>query len=373
MDPVRVVYRLRVPASEARARAEEVALEQTVEVPRSAVGDSEQVARVLGRVESLVPDGDDAQLATIAYPAATTALDPAQLVNVMFGMSSLHSDIECIDLTLPAEHLHALGGPRFGIEGLRKTIGVYDRPLTCTALKPMGRSPQELAELLRTFARAGIDVIKDDHGLADHTFCPFEDRVRACLAAADEVADETGHRAVYVPNLIGTPGAVASRLRFAEDHGARAVIAAPLLLGLPAFYELCREKTSVPVLAHPAFGGAQRFAPELLFGRIFRLFGADASVFVSYGSRFDPSPASCRRLADRLVAPWGGLLPSLPVPAGGIAVENAAEVAAFYGGDVMLLVGGSLQVDPNAVAERSQRFVAAVRGARTAAAQSSVS
>jgi len=131
---------------------------------------------------------------------AATACDLAQLLNVLFGNTSLHPDVECADAVFPRSLIEALHGPRFGIEGLRKAVGVYERALTCTAAKPMGLAPQALAELVRQFARAGIDVVKDDHGLAEHAFCPFEARVDACLAAADAVADETGRRqALYEP------------------------------------------------------------------------------------------------------------------------------------------------------------------------------
>ena len=60
--------------------------------------------------------------------------------------------------------------------------------------------------------------------------------------------------------------------------------------------------------------------------------------------------------------PWGELAPAMPVPAGGIAIENAAEVAAFYGKDVMLLVGGNLLIEAGAVEKRARAFVEAVRG-----------
>jgi ribulose-bisphosphate carboxylase large chain len=361
VELIRVTYRLGVDRSEASARAEEVAREQTVEVPRAVVRDAFVEEHVLGRVEEVAPGPDGVPHARIAYPVATTALDPAQLMNVIFGNSSLHDDVACVDVELPESILTALEGPRFGIEGLRKTLGVHGRPLTCTAAKPMGLSPRALAELCFSFARAGIDVIKDDHGLADHEFCPFEERVTACLAAVERAAQETGRRALYAPNLIGTPGRVFSQLRFAEDAGARAVLASPMLLGLPVFWELCHERARIPVIAHPAFAGAQRIAPETLFGRLFRLMGADAVIFVNFGSRFRIDRGRCRRLAERLVAPWGGLLPSLPVPAGGIALENAAELAEFYGNDSMLLVGGDLQLDAGGPFERSRAFVEAVR------------
>ncbi len=58
----------------------------------------------------------------------------------------------------------------------------------------MGLPVEALAALAATFARAGIDVVKDDHGLADQAFAPFEPRVRACQAAVSQVAERTGRR-----------------------------------------------------------------------------------------------------------------------------------------------------------------------------------
>ena len=345
-----------------------MALEQTVEVPRSVVRDAFFEKEVMGAVESLAPAPESGFTATIAYPVATTALEPAQLLNVVFGNSSLHDDVRCLDVELPAAVAEALGGPRFGVKGLREVLGAPERPLTCTAVKPMGLASEALAALCSDFARAGIDVIKDDHGLADQSFSRFEERVPACLAAARAAADETGHHAVYAPNLIGSPERVLEKLRFAEEQGARAVLVSPMLVGLPVFWEICR-RASMPVLAHPAFGGAQRIAPETLFGKLFRLFGADAVIYVSFGSRFSRSREVCARLAGNLLQPWAGLAPSLPVPAGGIRVESVAEVVGFYGRDVMLLVGGDLQIEPGALLERSRAFVASVRAAAPEAAE----
>jgi ribulose-bisphosphate carboxylase large chain len=362
VELLRVTYHLDVRAAEAEARADAVAREQTVEVPRAVVRDPVVAREALGRVERLEPDPEGGFRATLAYPIGATGLDPAQLLNVVFGNSSLHEDVRCLDLEPGPALQSALGGPRRGIAGLRAATGVHARPLTCTAVKPMGLSTAALASLAATFARAGVDVVKDDHGLADQGWSPFRERVRACLAAVEEVASETGHLSVYVPNLIGTPGRVRDGLRFAEDSGARAVMASPMLIGLPVFFELCRA-AGVPVIAHPAFGGALRIAPEALFGTLFRLFGADAVIFVSFGSRFSQSEATCRRIAERLRGPLGELRPALPVPAGGIALESAAKAVEFYGRDAMLLVGGDLQLGPHGILERGRRFVDAVREA----------
>ena len=73
--------------------------------------------------------------------------------------------------------------------------------------------------------------------------------------------------------------------------------------------------------------------------------------------------STARDLADRLRRPWGALLPSMPVPGGGVQLDEVAEVVSFYGRDSMLLVGGSLQLEADAVFERSRAFVAAVKQA----------
>ena len=356
MESLRVTYRLAVDRRAAESRAEEIAREQTVEVPRAALRDESLRERIVGRVEAIDEDGSDSRV-TIAYPIETTAHDPAQLLNVAFGMTSLQPDAECVAIDPPASLCRALGGPRFGIEGLRKATCVEGRALTCTAVKPMGLTPEQLAERLRIFARAGLDVVKDDQGLADHAFCPFEARVRACLEAVDEVAQETGRRTLYAPNLIGAPDTLLRQLRLAEDLGAHAVMASPMLLGLPAFAELCR-RSSVPVLAHPSFGGALRFAPEALFGTLFRLFGADAVIFVGYAGRYGTPRAACRALTDRLREPLHGLRPSFPVPGGGIALAEIPEIVSFYGRDSMLLIGGALLTaqDDAELAARCREF-----------------
>jgi ribulose-bisphosphate carboxylase large chain len=364
MDFLRVTYRLDASVVEPAARAEAIAFEQTVEVPRAVAMREPFIAReIVGRVESVEPAPDGGHRAVIAYPAATTAYDPAQLLGVLFGNTSLHADVQCVDFDPPPSLCEALSGPRVGVSGLRELTGVRDRALTCTAVKPMGRSPEQLADLLREFARAGIDVIKDDQGLADHEFCRFEPRVEVCLAAAEQVADETGRRALYVPNLIGTPERVFAQLRFAEKRGARAVMVSPMLLGLPTFWELCHRHASVAVLAHPSHAGAVRYAPELLFGKLLRLYGADAVIFVGYAGRFGIPRATCAAIAANLRGAWHGLEPSLPVPGGGIDLADVPEVVRFYGRDAMLLVGGSLQLEADAVFERSRAFSEAVRTA----------
>jgi ribulose-bisphosphate carboxylase large chain len=360
-DAIVVTYRVRAGADSIEARADALMLEQTVELPRSALHDAAASARAVGRVRSIEAVSDEQHRVVIEQPCATTAEEPAQLLNVLFGNSSLQPDVVLEDVVLPRHLLEQFGGPRHGIAGLRAATGVTGRALTCTALKPMGLGVEALAAIAGTFARAGIDIIKDDHGLGDQVFAPFEARIRRCQAAVDEAAAQTGHRALYVPSLIGSPDRLRRQADVAREAGAGAVMVSPMLAGLPAFHALVAGGLGLPVLAHPAFGGAQRIEPVALLGRLFPIFGADAVIFPSYGGRFSYDRETCAALARALRQPPAPLRPALPVPAGGVALERIPELLDFYGPDAALLVGASVLADPARIEARSRSFVDALR------------
>jgi ribulose-bisphosphate carboxylase large chain len=366
MSRVAVTYRVRTAPADVAAVAEAIALEQSVELPAAAIHDPDIAARIAGRVAGWRARDDGLFDVDIELAVSTMGGDVAQIVNMLFGNSSLHDHVELVDVRFPREVLAAFPGPRYGIEGLRAVLGVRDRPLTCAALKPQGLPVERLAALCETLARAGIDVIKDDHGLADQAYSPFADRVRACLRAIDRAQADSAHRALYAPSVVGSPRSVAGRIRLAQEEGARALLLAPSLLGLPAFAELVREDIRVPVIAHPSFGGATRIAHPLLIGTLYRALGADAVIFPHASGRFAPPASACRELAERARAPLGSFAPALPVPAGGLQLDTLDDVIAFYGRDVMLLVGGSLLSDAKRIGERAARFAAAVRAAAPA-------
>lgn len=358
---IEVDYRVRSTPAEIEGRAEALLLEQTVELPRTCLTSAFVREQIVGRLAACRPDGEGAYVVTLAQPERTAGSDPAQLLNVLFGNSSLQPEIELVDVRLPADLAARLGGPRFGTEGLRALTGVRDRAFTATALKPMGLSASELGRLCHAFALGGIDVVKDDHGLADHAFCGFEERVRACLAATASAAETTGRRTLYVPNLIGGPAEVRRQAALARRLGVGAVMVSPMLVGLPFLAELVRD-LGMPVLAHPAFAGAQRMSPLALLGRLFPLYGADAVIYPNAGGRFSYSQETCDALVGALRSPGAAIRPVLPVPAGGMKTENVPAVLKRLGPDVMLLVGGSL-LSPSAVplVERCRQFAGAVQ------------
>jgi len=366
-DSLRVTYIVRGRPGDIAARAEALVLEQAVELPRVvAARDPWVAANMLGCVQEIRPAGDGLYRVTIGQPLATTALDPAQLLDVLFGNSSLQPDVLLADVNLPDAAFDWLPGPRTGIAGLRALAGVAGRPLVATALKPMGLGPAQLAALCGAFARAGIDLVKDDHGLADHPFCPFEARVEACLRAVDDASRDTGRRPLYVPNLIGTPDRVMRQLGFAREAGVAAVMISPMLMGLPLLHQLASLADGLPIIAHPAFGGVLRIAEPALFGKLFRWYGADAVIFPHAGGRFSSSPETCAALAAALRADHPRVRPAFPVPAGVIKADRVAELVQFYGPDCILLIGGSLYEAGDALVERTRELVDRVARAASA-------
>jgi len=360
---IQVTYRLHVDSRQAAHRARLLAIEQSIEMPPEAVGDARVLDQVLARVERVEPQADGTSLACLQLACETVCEDAGQLMNMLFGNCSLQPDVELVDIEVPAPLASAFGGPNLGIEGLRRLTGAFGRPLTCTALKPIGSTVQQLAELCRVFARAGIDVIKDDHGWANQRSAPFAERVAACQRVIDEANEASGRRTVYAPSLFGTQVQMQRQIELARTHGVRALLIAPMVCGVATFNALKREHPDLAFIAHPAFGGAGRIAPPVLLGKLLRLFGADAVIFPNHGGRFTYPADVCQQIARGNRAAWHRLNPALPVPAGGMSVERVPELKREYGNDSMLLIGGSLLIARERLAERSRAFVEAVAAA----------
>jgi ribulose-bisphosphate carboxylase large chain len=356
-----VTYRLRDVREDVERFANAILLEQTFETPLSVVDRYPDLAHRKGSILSIENGSDGSHLVRLGLPDDVASESPAQFLNVAFGNAALHREITFEDVQISPAIERMLGGPAFGVDGMRDRVGAHDRPLTCTAIKPVGLSMEELVTLCREFAEGGIDIIKDDHYLADQASAPFHERVRRCSDVVREIGERQQRRIVYVPNLTGTPGDVARAIDQVHDVGVGAVMMAPYLMGLPTFHAMAR-RAGVPVLAHPSHSSSAAMAPGMVWGKLPRLFGADASIFASTGGRFSLQPDDGRMISAMLSTPLGGLRRCFPVPAGGMSVESAPDAVRFYGNDVILLVGGSL-LQARDLRDATRRFVNEVREA----------
>lgn len=344
-----VVYRLAAGVPDAPARARDIAVEQTVEFPEDLLPPGDIREQVVGRVEWLEAQGDGSFRVTVSYAVEVAGRSLADLLNVVFGNVSLKPGIRVERLELPPPLLERFRGPRFGRAGLRALLGAKRRPLLCTALKPMGLTPAELAEQAYRFARGGIDLIKDDHGLADQPFAPFRERVERCAEAVHRASRETGRPSLYLPNVTAPPGEMVERALLARRAGAGGLLVSPGLAGFDAVRALADDdRIALPVMTHPALlgglvvSGDSGMSHLALFGQVMRLAGADAVVFPSWGGRFAFSREDCREIARGTAMPMGHLKPAFPVPAGGMDGRRIPEMLETYGTDVIFLIGGAL-------------------------------
>lgn len=355
---VQAVYRLaplRVGARDdgPRARAEALAREATLEVPMGVA--SERIeAELLGRVVEVEEADDGAHRAVVHYPVGVLDGSLPQLLNVLHGNVSLLPGVRLVDVELPAEVLAGFGGPRLGAPGIRAALGAgaRDRPLVAAALKPVGLTSHELARLAAAFARAGVDIIKDDHGVTDQRPSRFDERVRVVAAAVAEANAGSGGRTAYYVNVTGPLERLPERMARADEAGCGGVLVAPGLVGLDAMRALAEGPVALPLMAHPSRGdvGPDRdsgVAPDVWYGLLYRLAGADAVVYVNAGGRFDWSLETCRAVNARLRRPLGDLAPAFPVPAGGVNAADAPMWFERYGPETVLLVGGSLLARPD--------------------------
>lgn len=351
-ERLRITYRLTCAEGEdPDAKARNIAWEQTVELPEGWIPpDVEQ--RIVGEVEAMEPLDAGRWKAVISYDPVTVGADLPQLLNLLFGNISLKAGILVTGLDLPPSLLGRFPGPQRGIEGVREVCGVEARrPLLSVAAKPLGLTADALADLCYRLARAGIDIVKDDHGLADQETAPFRERVERCQQATLRANTETGGRSLYFPNITGPASTLEERVRLARAAGCRGALVSPLLVGLDTVRWLA-ESSGLAILSHPALAGAflhedHGIAADVLLGTICRLIGSDGVIYPNVGGRFPFSLDTCEAINRKLRAPLGHLRPAFPVAAGGIEAARVPYWTARYGPDTIFLVSSSLYAQPD--------------------------
>jgi ribulose-bisphosphate carboxylase large chain len=344
-----VTYHVRSEAAAIDARAQGIAVEQSVEMPLAAIDDPAILSDIVGSVEQIDDIGGGVFAVRIGLALATIGDDPGQFLNMLFGNTSLHDDVTLRDVAIP-DCFHPRSNP---IGTLRHRLNVGQRAFTGSALKPQGLAPEQLAELAERFARGRLDFIKDDHGLADQAYSPFAERVPMIAAAVDRAVRATGHPTRYIPSLTGDLEQMRERAETAVSCGLDCLMVAPMVTGFSTIWALTQSFPGVTFFAHPSMGGAARIAPELLIGKLFPALGCGAVIFPTHGGRFGYSRPTCRELA-------ANARPALPVPAGGISLDRVTELLDFYGPDTMLLIGGSLLLARERITEETASFVRAV-------------
>lgn len=349
-----VRYRILGDEVEARRVADAVRVEQTIEFPLDLVSDAAIRDGVVGQIIEVRAAPEDLALGArtdvvVRYVEGVAGGGLPQLLNVVWGNVSLLPGIRVESLELSTTMLTGFDGPRFGVSGLRELLGIPERPLLATATKPMGSSSLELAALAGACARAGLDLVKDDHGLADQPWAPQRERVLRSIAAVQQANDVTGGGTRFMPSLNMPSGRMLEAAHEFADAGAGGFLVMPGLSGFDVMRELAGANgPGLPLMSHPSFLGGNVIGADhglshgLLFGTLMRLAGADLVIFPHAGGRFSFPVDACRSIRTHCAAPLGDVATAFPTPGGGMEPERAAELIDLYGRDVCLLIGGAL-------------------------------
>jgi ribulose-bisphosphate carboxylase large chain len=362
MSTFEIIYQVTVLEEEQiDEKIEGMCLEQTAELPRGLLS-SKVEEQVVGKPVSSESIDNQRYKVIIAWPLADVGDDITQFLNILYGNISMQPGIRILEAEWEALCPSVFQGPASGIKEIRSQYDISKRPLSATALKPLGSSPDELAELAYQFAMGGIDIIKDDHGLADQEFAPFEERVEACVNAVQRAADKNGHRSYYYPNITAFASKTIERFKMAAEMGVDGVLLCPHIAGLETMHRLARMDVDLPIISHPSFSGGltttsdKGLTPDFLYGQLWRALGADFAIYPNKGERFSLTTAECKAINEAANNEQSSFKCSFPMPGGGIKIENVRKWMKEYGSNVTFLLGGSLYEHPDGLQAVSRKL-----------------
>jgi 2,3-diketo-5-methylthiopentyl-1-phosphate enolase len=334
------------------------------------------VAKVLGVYE--VPDWEwmvppDVQyrhyIIQMAFPQVNIGLQIPMLLTTVIGNLSMAGRVKLLDVRFPEKYVAGFQGPRFGIAGVRKLLGVKDRPLLNNMIKPCTGYPPEVGvELFRAAARGGCDIIKDDELIANASFNEVQARVKLYMQAERQVYEETGEHTLYTVNVTDEVPRVFENARRAVELGCNALMVNYLATGFPVLRALAEDPAlRVPVLAHMDVAGAlyssewHGLSSHLVLGKLPRLAGADVVVIPAPYGKAPVLPEKFQRVAQNLTFPLYDLKPAFPMPSGGITPRMVPTVIKDVGTDIVIGSGGGIHAHPQGPVAGARAFRQAIQ------------
>jgi 2,3-diketo-5-methylthiopentyl-1-phosphate enolase len=337
------------------------------------------VAKVIGIYEApeyewIIPDDvvDRQYIAQLAFPAVNIEAQVPMLLTACLGNISMGGKIKLIDLRMPQSLLDQYQGPKFGIDGMYKALGIPKskrRPLLNNMIKPCSGYPLEVGtDLFYKAASGGCDVIKDDELIADMAYNKVVPRVKAYMKMEKRVFEQTGEHTLYTVNVTDRLPKMFDLAHAVVEAGGNALMVNYLAVGPEAMRALAEDKNiNVPILGHMDCAGAFYMAPEhgvsswIMLGKLPRLCGADALVVpFALGGKAPYLPERFRQTAICLTYPFGGLKPTMPMPSGGITPINVPDIVRELGNEVMIGSGGGIHAHPDGSAAGARAFREAI-------------
>jgi len=304
----------------------------------------------------------------IAYPEINIGEQIPMLLTTIVGNISMGGKIKLLDIRFPKKYVQGFQGPKFGIEGIRKLLGVYDRPLLNNMIKPCTGYPVEVgAELFRLAAVGGCDIIKDDELIADASFNRVQERVKRYMQIEKEVFEETGEHTLYTVNITDEVPKIFDNAKKAIEAGANALMVNYLAVGFTVLRALSEDPSiNVPILAHMDVTGAMYMSPyhgvssHIVLGKLPRLAGADIVVIPAPYGKAPVLGDKFINNANNLRFPFYHIKPTFPMASGGITPSMVPHVIKDLGKEVVIGSGGGIHAHPEGPVAGAKAFRQAI-------------
>jgi 2,3-diketo-5-methylthiopentyl-1-phosphate enolase len=295
---------------------------------------------------------------------------PMMFTTLMGNDVSTSAQVKLVDVKFSKEYLEAFKGPRFGIDGIYKYLGIQKRrPIVLNMIKPcLGYTPPEGAKIFREIALGGVDIIKDDELLADTAYSSIVDRVKAYNSTAKEVETITGHKTVYCVNITDRLDRCLENALRAIEAGAEMLMINFIASGLSTLQALSEDsRINVPIVGHYASAGSitescnTGISTPLLLGKMARIAGADIVLFSSPYSTYPFLKRRYMQIADMHRLELGDFLKTMPAIGGGVHPNSAEKIVKDLGKEIVLAVGGAILGHPNGPAEGAKAMMQAAK------------
>lgn len=270
----------------------------------------------------------------------------------VFGLDALNR-LRLNDIKFPEGLVKSFNGPRYGIKGVRKLLGVDERPLVGTIVKPkLGLRTEDHAEVAYEAWSGGCDIVKDDENLASQEFNRFEDRVIETLEARDRAEEETGESKVYMVNITSMAEEMVDRAEFVEDNGGRYMMVDIITCGWGALQHLREQGFNLVIHAHraghAAFTRLDRHGINMVvLAKISRLIGVDQLHVGTAVGKMAEEKEEVLSNVEAITKPLHGLRKVFPVASGGLHPGLVPDLVDIFGEDFIIQAGGGIHGHPD--------------------------
>ncbi len=290
----------------------------------------------------------------MAFPEVNIGSQIPMMLSTVVGNISMAGQVKLVDIRFPKKYVDGFQGPKFGIDGVRKLLGVKKRPLLNNMIKPCTGYRLEVgAELFRQAALGGCDIIKDDELIADASFNRLLGRVKRYMQIEKQVFEETGEHTLYTVNITDSVPKVFENARKAVEAGVNGLMINYVAVGLPVMQALAEDPAiNVPILGHMDVAGALYMSPyhglssHLVLGKLPRLAGADIVVIPAPYGKAPVILEKFDSVARNLTYPLYDIKPTWPMASGGITPSMVPKVLQELGQDIVIGSGGGIHAHP---------------------------